>query len=626
MRVTTPGRLLMQEAIPSEYMSGDKPLTNSELVKVFTKIAKTNPDKYSEIMGRLTDTSKDVVYRYGREASLGLEDLRPTPTLSKYRDKLRKDIASIISADGLTGKEKNEKIVALLYSRIAEIPELVTAAAKEKSSGFYAQVASGARGNKNQLMQVIFGDTLIVDAENKPVPIPALHGYGEGVKPLEYWAASSGARKGSIAVQFSTADGGYLGKQLNNIGHRLVVVDKDCGTSQGLPVEADDTDNIGSVLARDTDGIKAGTIITPEIMPKFKSKKILVRSLITCGLGDGVCAMCSGVRERGTLPALGDPVGLVGARAMSEPITQAGLGQKHSGGVAGVDDKKVRGFEELNQFIQVPTSFKGAAVLAEQDGVVLSIKDAPAGGSFVLVNGAQHYVPRGSNVSVKRGDKVVAGDMLSDGTPNPEELVKYKGIGEGRRYFVEKYRELLKANKADLQRRNIEAVARGFINRVQIQKPEGYNGYLIEDIVPYDELAANYEIRENSQELSPREAKNMFLEKPVLHYSIGTRVTPNIIKELTENKVDKVVANKEDPVFSSMVIRARSILATDPDWQTRLAGENLKKVTLEAARMGATSTPEGTSYFPAAANPTGLDLYKGGQPIKTIHNTFVSVK
>ena len=1001
MRLTTPGKLLLEEAIPDKYLPKGKALTEKVIKGIFTEIARKEPERYSDIMGKLTDVSKEAVYRYGRMASIGLKDLEIPPELARYREKVRQEVNKIIESDSLTGAEKNKAIVQYLYKKMSEIPEKVVEAAKNMNSGFYAQVESGARGNKNQLMQVIFGDTLLIDAEDRPVPIPVLHSYGEGVKPMEYWAASSGARKGSISVQFSTADGGYLGKQLNNIGHRLVVTERDCGTKNGIPVDANDEDNIGSVLAMPVGKIPAGTVITPEILPKLGDGKIRVRSLATCALGDGVCAICSGIRERGDFPAIGDTVGIVGARAMSEPITQAGLkclhpdtlvrmadwsikpikdivvgdivlgadikgncfpskvinvfdngiqpmytteykaglsiknkvslistlehkllqvtnksgcseelyngvprilkadhsgnrtsavfpcainpvsgiinepaafmlgllcgdgcytkgvkykvflscaddvliedlkdylatfntklsfhkgskcywsvvnittyngdntknffkelltkydmigkyayekvvpntfnawdkesqlafisglmsadghirvspngcrvmlgltslelirsvsdilfkwcgvlpphimirskdrkhtlytisynrsidvyrilsalslkgikeqtrsiainllskelegsymclsfgkrlsqtffgntqaldievdnadhlfvlanglivsNSKHSGGVAGTDDKNVSGFEELNQFIQVPSTFKGAATISEIDGTVLGVKEAPAGGQFVFVNDKRFYVPRGREVIVKKGDSVTAGDMLSDGTPNPAELVKYKGVGEGRRYFIDKYRELLKKNGAAVHRRNIEAVARGFINRVKMDSPDGYNGYMIDDIVPYDELAVDYEPRAGSKLLGPNQAKNMYLEQPVLHYTIGTRITPQVIKDLNSNKISNIVVNEQQPVFSPFVVRARSIMETDPDWMTRMAGENLKRSTLEAARMGAKSTTEGTSYFPAAANPVGLDTYKGGTPDRSLHKTFTQVR
>lgn len=618
MRITTPGKLLIESAIPDKYLSGVTSLTKKDLSKIFTRISQEEPEKYEDIMANFTGVSRDVVYRQGREASVGLDDLQMSDKLRAYRDSVRRKLSEIQQNPYLKGSAKNKAIVDYLYKEMAVIPDKVVEDASARNSSFYAQVNSGARGNKSQLQQCVFGDGLLVDAENRPVPIPVTHSYAEGVRPMEFWAASSGARKGSIDVQFATADGGYLGKQLSNLGHRMIVTTRDCGTKQAISVDAQDLDNIGSVLARDTNGIPAGTIITKDNISKLGKGKVLVRSVATCGCQDGICSVCAGVRERNTLPPIGDPIGIVAARAISEPITQSGLKSKHTGGVAGMDDKKVHGFEELNQFIQVPSTFKGAATLSEIDGVVTSIKPAAAGGTYVTVNDKQFYVPRDSEVIVKKGDSISAGDMLSSGTPNPGELIRYKGIGEGRKYFIEKYRELLDKNGSSVHRRNIEAVARGFVNRIEISDIDGYNGYMINDVVPYDTFAFDYEPRENSKELPPVLSKNKFLEAPVLHYSIGTRITPAVIKELKANNIDKVMVNDKEPVFTPYIVRTKSLLQTDPDWQTALSGENLKKTLLQNARLGGTSTPEGTSYFPAMANPTTVDLYKGGDQNKPV--------
>ena len=285
---------------------------------------------------------------------------------------------------------------------------------------------------------------------------------------------------------------------------------------------------------------------------------------------------------------------------------------KHSGGVAGSDDKQVSGFKEMNQFVQVPENFIGAATLTDVDGTVDSVKEAPAGGWNVKVDDKDFYVPLGREVIVKPGDRVYAGDMLSDGTPNPAELTALKGIGEGRRYFVEKYRELLKKNGAAVHRRNIEALARGFINRIEIDDPDGYDGYLMGDIVPYDSFAKGYQTRPTSETMLAKNTAGMYLDQPVLHYTIGTKVTPRMVQEFKDRGVGDITVNKTKPVFGAKVVRARSMLSSDPDWMTRLAGENLKKNLLESARMGASSTPASTSYFPAMANPAEIDKYLGG--------------
>lgn len=622
-QVTTVGNILLEQALPESARGHYDTLDSKGLKKLLTYIAKEHPEDMSKTLRALTDVSRDTIYFRGRDASLGLDDLRMPPELQKYRDSIRQEVSNIMEGFG-SAKEKQKRIIDLLMKRIKEIPDTLLEKLPENNA-LSMQVKSGARGNKSQLMQTLFGDTLVVDAQDKPVPIPALHGYGEGVTPMEYWAASNGARKGSVSVQFSTAEGGYFGKQMSNIGHRVVVTSKDCGTHRGIPVDAEDEDNVGSVLAQDVGPYKAGTIITQDMMGKLGDGKIMVRSLVTCEQGDGVCSVCCGVREKNRLPDIGDPVGIVATRSISEPVTQAGLKAKHTGGVAGSDDKQVSGFKEMNQFVQVPENFIGAATLAGNDGTVTDIREGAAGGYNVKVDDKEYYVPNGRNVIVKVGDKVYEGDMLSDGTPNPAELTQYKGIGEGRRYFVEKYRELLKKNGAAVHRRNIEALARGFINRVEVDDPDGYDGYLMGDIVPYDSFAKDYQPRPTSVTMDASQTSGMYLEQPVLHYTVGTRITPHILKDFKDQKVGNIIVNKSKPVFGAKVVRAKSMLSSDPDWLTRLAGENLKKNLLESARMGGTSTAASTSYFPAMANPTEIDKYLGGDP-ENRGGQFVNVR
>ena len=192
---------------------------------------------------------------------------------------------------------------------------------------------------------------------------------------------------------------------MSNVGHRIVVTSRDCGTTRGIPVDADDEDNIGSVLAADVGPYKAGTIITRDMMGKMGDGKIAVRSLVTCEEGDGVCSKCGGVREKGRLPEIGDPVGIVATRSISEPVTQAGFKAKHSGGVAGSDDKQVSGFKEMNQFVQVPENFLGAATLAGQDGIVTSITKAPAGGYNVKVDDKDETLAEQKVMDAETGEK-----------------------------------------------------------------------------------------------------------------------------------------------------------------------------------------------------------------------------
>lgn len=405
-------------------------------------------------------------------------------------------------------------------------------------------------------------------------------------------------------------------KQLVQIAHRLVVTDKDDPDEKaydpnmpiGYPVETDDPDNEGSFLAQDVGGYTRNTLLTPKILGDLKSKgfkNILIRSVMVGGPANGgVYAYDCGIREKGRLPTQGDFVGINAVQAISEPLTQGAISSKHSGGVAGADSgKAISGFKYINQLIQVPKHFQGGATHAEADGVVGKIENAPQGGKYVYINGIQHYVGRTEDgdvpLKIKSGDRVEAGDVLTEGIPNPAMIVKYKGIGEGRRYFTQMFRDALSNAGTPVHRRNIEALSRGLINYVRLNEEVG--DYAPDDVIPYSMIEKDYKPREGARMDTPSSLEDYYLERPVLHYSIGTCLRPSVIKELQKYGIKQVCAHKDPPPFESEMIRGMAHVSYDPDWATRLLGAYNKESLLEGARRGATSSMESTSYVPAIA-------------------------
>jgi hypothetical protein len=262
----------------------------------------------------------------------------------------------------------------------------------------------------------------------------------------------------------------------------------------------------------------------------------------------------------------------------------------------------VEGFQEVNQFLQMPKEFKGGSTLASEDGVVTRIEQAPQGGHHIFVGNTSHYCPEGKEIKIKRGDRVEAGDMLTEGVPNPAEVVKYKGIGEGRRYFMDSFRDLLGKNKAGTHRKNIELLARAFMSKVRITDPEGLNGGIMDDVVDYDNITAGWQPRDGSQLKTITTAGNLYLERPYLHYSIGTRITPRVSNALKEAGVKTVMTHPKPPPFEPEPIRAQSFINKDPDWITRMAGDDLYRGLVENASRGSSSSKDSTSYYPWLVN------------------------
>jgi hypothetical protein len=298
------------------------------------------------------------------------------------------------------------------------------------------------------------------------------------------------------------------------------------------------------------------------------------------------------------MPGRGEQVGLQAAQALSEPLSQAQLAAKHSGGVVG-QEKAVGGFQGINQLVQVPETFRGGAAHSEADGIVQRIELAPAGGSYVYVNNQQHYVPQNYEIKVKKGERVEAGDVLSEGVPNPYIITKHKGIGEGRRYFINAMRDAMGGAGLRANRRNLEILARGLINHVRLTDEMGDN--VADDIVPYTTLEHTHQPREGHKDVSPDRAVGMYLERPVLHYTIGTKVRPSVVQTLKDYGIESVTAHTDPVAFEPEMIRGMASLQHDPDWQTRMYGSGQKSSLLDAVHHGGSSTPLGTSFVPGLA-------------------------
>jgi len=222
---------------------------------------------------------------------------------------------------------------------------------------------------------------------------------------------------------------------------------------------------------------------------------------------------------------------------------------------------------------------------------------------FITIGDAEHWAPSADTLNVKVGDNVEAGDILAAGIPNPSLIAKYRGIGEARRVFVG---SLLDVSNNKITRRNAEIIARGVVGHVKITGPNGPNGTMQGDVTRYDNLVKTYEPRDNSTEETLANARNQYLEKPVLHHTIGTKVSGRMLKGLKTHGIKSILVNKEAPGFEPDVYRTFQHAALDDDWMTRLGGYNVKSTFLQSVHRGAKSDEHGTSYIPSLAK--GVDF------------------
>jgi len=610
MLVTTVGQLVVNEVLPPELRNYDRVIDKNELTKMMRFLAVKYPDKYVEITKKLGDISKEA----GTEAggtTFGLSHLQKAKASQKYFEEIRNQLKNVLNDPNIDNKTRQKLITDTLKNYADKLEKAVFEESLQEENPLALQVATGARGKAANLASLRASDLMYSDNDDKPIPIPIFRSYAEGLSPIEYWAGTYGARKGVVATKLATQRAGFLSKQLNQIMHRLVVTDIDEPSDnnqnadrpiRGYPVDTDDPDNIGACLAVPIGPYKRNTVITPKVISTLKNlgiKRILVRSpIVSSNPDDGLYAYDVGVRERLGLPGRGELVGLTAAQAISEPISQGQLNVKHSGGIAG-KEKTFSGFHFINQLIQGARSFHQSATHSDVDGVVTKIEPAPAGGHYVYVNQQRFYVKPDQKVIVKEGDEIEAGDVLSDGLPNPSIIVEHKGIGEGRKYFIDVFRRTAEVSSVKANRRNIELLARGLINFVELDEEIG--DYVPGDIVKYSEIESSYQPRPDAKKVDLKSAKNKFLETPVLHYTIGTQLKPSVIKTLQEFGINEVYVHDKPPPFKPTFVRGMTALQNDPDWMTRMYGSGLKSGLLEAVYRGRSSDETSTSFVPGLA-------------------------
>jgi hypothetical protein len=745
MPLTTPGRLLLAKTLPPGMWKEGDVFDKKTVSSTMMNLAEKAPDRYIDVLQDMLTHSREAAYRAGRLASVSPYDLVPPKEVKAIQDEMRAVVRSIAQDPDLDTEEKNKKIVEYVTSKTPTLNDDVMNAAAKAGNRLALYVKNGFRGDKNQLQQIMFGDAMNADYKGRPIPIPVLTGYGQGVSPVQYWSGAYSARKGDVDTQFATAETGYFclspdtlvmmgdktsrrlgdiregdvvmgsdlrgvtaparvskvfdngerqcrhytllgsdetehrivatpshkvlsrpsigfrtnpvmrpllvceefdhtllgglfddvrstfrvihsfhvgaiptldievenedhlyvlacglvvsnSKQMATMAQKAVVSEEDCGTANGVVRDGSDPDVVGAVLARDAHGYKAGDVVTRAMAKEIGEKPLVVRTTMSCQAAGGVCQKCSGVRDARSFPKIGSYLGIEAGRIVTEPLTQGmALNSKHIGGTAGVNEKNMGAFQEINQFVNTPSTFVNGAALAPVDGVVSKVEDAPQGGKYIHIGEHRVYADPGLSPSVKAGDKVEAGDRLSDGMMNLRAYAALRGVGEARKMFADGFHALLKEKGQGTSRKNVDILARELVNRVRITDPDGVAGYEVGEEAGYDDLARNWTPPDDTEETLPSKGVGRYLQRPVLHYTIGTRVTPAVATSIANSGYGTVAVSAKAPGFEPVIRRMIDIPAQDSDWITRLSGWNTKRSFVDAVQKGLSSKP-GTSY------------------------------
>lgn len=589
--------LYLKSKLPADIAEHVGDLDAKGISRLMSLIEEKHPEQYSKLTQVIADIGRKASYRQGE--SVTLDDLRPVIELQAYLKPMRAEVAAL-KKRRLPKKEFEVQRNAIWNRYSEDIKQAVTKEALRRGNNLAYATASGARGSANQLRALLATPGIYTDHKDRVIPVFVEHSFAQGLRPTEYLAGAFGARKAVIATKVATAKGGDYAKMLAQLAADTVVTEKDCHTANGLIKPLEDPSLKGRVLARTTAGFEAGTVLDKHAIAELRKrhgKPIMVRSPMTCQASQGgVCAHCVGKFYSNRFPDVGDAVGITASQALSEPVTQGALSTKHEAGMSSAR-KDFSGFEVLNRFSQVPEGFADRAAVATVDGRVDKVEEAPQGGMYIYVNGERHYALPGYEAKVKVGDVVEAGDILSDGLANPMDIVEHKGIGEGRRYYAERLKKILDDSGHAADSRNVELVARAAVNHVRIDDPDGLGAYLPDDTVRYTDLQREYQPPEDTRGVAITDAKNMYLQAPAAHYTIGTRITPRVVSDLKQGGVEQVFASPKQPGFVPQMIRLRTASHHNPDWAASLHTSYLKGQLTDAAIRAADANFEENLHF-----------------------------
>jgi len=589
--VATVGQIMVNQTLPEDIRDYKRVLDKKNTKAVMQAVAEKYPDRYENIMHEIKKIGdRESLYSFKH---LTYDDLVAPVQTKDYVGDANKEY------EKLKKKYNNNDYAMVDAFGTAKLKLTQDSLASGAKSGNALAIMSisGARGNPAQFTDTVSGPLLVSDYKNKPIPVIIDRSYAQGLTPVQHAASSYGTRSGLISVQLATPLAGHMSKMLNWTMDPMVISEDDCGTSNGISVSTKETDNIGRILAKDVGSYKAGTMLDHRVINDLMDQNIvncIIRSPVACEAKGGVCKKCVGTIESGNLPVIGYNVGKNSASALTNPLTQSMLSEKHTGGAI---KKRVGGMPLIKRLMEIPKKFPGKATVADIHGTVTNISPAPQGGFYIRVNDKEHYSFQDSPPTVKEGDKVERGDPLSKGVISPAEYTERKGVGAGRLYLANSLKDAYDEMGIGSDKIHYELAGRSFVNFGRVSANTSVGNYLPGDVGRIDDMLSDTDIQSKEE----KDIKNVtpfkeYLARPALHFSVGTELTPSIINKLDETGYKKVFVTKDPPKVTPLMVRIEDTASVGTDWVKSLASQGLKKNILEGVHRGHKSGTEGFSF------------------------------
>lgn len=567
---TTVGRMIFNHEvpIPKEIGYKNKAIDKKQLGAIIAEcFQKLGISKTAQIL----DGLKKIGFKYSTKAGItvAVKDLDIPSDKTKIIEETEEKVENVeiqYRRGLITEGERYQKVIGLWN----EATDNVTKGLMETLDKFnpvYMMAISGARGNIQQIRQLAGMRGLMADPSGRIIDLPIKANFREGLTVLEYFISTHGARKGLADTALRTADSGYLTRRLVDVSQDVIVREHDCGTETGINIgEINEGGQIiepfierlvGRFALEDVVDPNTGEIIVrkdEEILEDAGQKiidagikKVKIRSALTCNTRNGVCAKCYGRNlATGKAVEIGEAVGIIAAQSIGEPGTQLTMRTFHTGGVAG--DDITQGLPRIEELFEGRKP-KGQAVIAENTGVV-SISEIKGRREITVQQGddKQTYaVPFGARLKVEEGDMVEPGDELTEGSVNPHDLLKVKGVKGVQEYLLREVQKVYRLQGVDISDKHIEVIIRQMLRKVKVEDA-GDTSLLPGSVIDRFELEdANKAVIENGG--TPASAKTVLLGITKASLATESFLSAASFQETTRVLTEAAIKGKVDPLL-----------------------------------------------------------------------------
>ena len=603
---TTVGLLIFNENIPQDLGFVDR--SNAENALKFEVEFHVGKKQIKQILEKVINTHgatttaevldnvKAMGYKYSTQAAMtvSISDMTVPPQKPQMIADAQDTVDKITRQykRGLITDEERYKEVIETWKDTDDALTKALLTGLDKYNNIFMMADSGARGSDKQIKQLAGMRGLMADTTGRTIELPIKSCFREGLDVLEYFMSAHGARKGLSDTALRTADSGYLTRRLVDVSQHMIVRESDCcaGTGREIPgmvVKAfmEGREEIESLQERitgrfscnticDKDGnviVKANHMITPKRAAKVMSEgvdengnpitQVKIRTVLTCRSHMGVCAKCYGSNlATGQAVQVGEAIGIIAAQSIGEPGTQLTMRTFHTGGVAGGDI--TQGLPRVEEIFEARKP-KGLAIITEFGGIA-TIKDTKKKREVIVTNNETgetkaYLIPYGSRIKVVDGQELEAGDELTEGSVNPHDILKIKGVRAVQDYMLREVQRVYRLQGVEINDKHVEVIVRQCLQKIRVEEPGDSDllpGSMVDSL---DFLELNEKLEEEGKELAVGSQVLLGITKASLATNsfLSAASFQETTKVLTEaaikGKVDPLIGMKENVIIGKLI-------------------------------------------------------------------------